>query len=90
MCVKGKMPQFDQPRIVEKPYVEEENFTSRSKVNLVDLFAGIGGFHYGVAAAAALGDAEAPVAGEAAENAGGKALHPYLKRILLHLPLLFP
>lgn len=40
-------------RIAEKPYVEEENLTSRSKVNLVDLFAGIGGFHYGVAAAAA-------------------------------------
>lgn len=35
-------------------------------------------------AMATLGDAEAPVAGEAAENAGGKALHPYLKRILLH------
>ena len=51
--MKGKMPQVDQPRIIEKPYVEEENFTSRSKVNLVDLFAGIGGFHYGVAAAAA-------------------------------------
>ena len=51
--MKGKTPHFDQSRIVEKPYVEEENFTSRSKINLVDLFAGIGGFHYGVAAAAA-------------------------------------
>jgi DNA (cytosine-5)-methyltransferase 1 len=41
-------------RIVsEKPFVEEENLVSRSKVKLVDLFAGIGGFHYGVAAAAA-------------------------------------
>jgi len=44
---------FDIPEIDEKPYVEEENFTSRSKIKLVDLFAGIGGFHYGVAAAAA-------------------------------------
>ena len=44
---------FDEPEIDEKPYVEEENFTSRSKIKLVDLFAGIGGFHYGVAAAAA-------------------------------------
>ena len=39
--------------IAEKPYVESENMTSRKKVKLVDLFAGIGGFHYGVAAAAA-------------------------------------
>jgi hypothetical protein len=30
------------------------------------------------------GAAEAPVAGEAAENAGGKALNPYLKRIVLN------
>ena len=44
---------FDQRPIREKPWVEEENFTSRSKIKLVDLFAGIGGFHYGVAAAAA-------------------------------------
>lgn len=43
----------DERPIKEKPWVEEENFTSRSKINLVDLFAGIGGFHYGVAAAAA-------------------------------------
>ena len=48
-----KSLQPGKPRIIEKPYVEEENFVSRSKVNLVDLFAGIGGFHYGVAAAAA-------------------------------------
>ena len=39
--------------VPEKPFVEEENLVSRSKVKLVDLFAGIGGFHYGVAAAAA-------------------------------------
>ena len=44
---------FDKKPIKEMPWVEEENFTSRSKIKLVDLFAGIGGFHYGVAAAAA-------------------------------------
>lgn len=38
---------------MEKPYVEGANSKSRKKVNLVDLFAGIGGFHYGLAAAAA-------------------------------------
>ena len=37
----------------EKPFVEDENFTSKKKIAIVDLFAGIGGFHYGVAAAAA-------------------------------------
>lgn len=41
------------PPIKEKPYVEQEDLASRKKVALVDLFAGIGGFHYGVAAAAA-------------------------------------
>ena len=44
---------FDQQLISDKPFVEEENLTSTSKIKLVDLFAGIGGFHYGVAAAAA-------------------------------------
>lgn len=39
--------------INEKPFVEEENHVSRKKVKIVDLFAGIGGFHYGIAAAAA-------------------------------------
>jgi DNA (cytosine-5)-methyltransferase 1 len=39
--------------INEKPFVEDENFTSRKKIKIVDLFAGIGGFHYGIAAAAA-------------------------------------
>ena len=29
----------------EKPFVEDENFTSRKKIKIVDLFAGIGGFH---------------------------------------------
>ena len=44
----------DQRKLLrEKPYVEEENLTSKKKVKIVDLFAGIGGFHYGVAAAAA-------------------------------------
>jgi len=51
--MKSQSSFIEQPQVVEKPYVEEENFTSRSKVKLVDLFAGIGGFHYGVAAAAA-------------------------------------
>jgi DNA (cytosine-5)-methyltransferase 1 len=39
--------------IRELPFVEEENVVSRKKLKLVDLFAGIGGFHYGVSAAAA-------------------------------------
>lgn len=39
--------------IKEKPYVGSGNVKSRQKVNLVDLFAGVGGFHYGIAAAAA-------------------------------------
>ena len=44
----------DQKNLLrEKPYVEEENLTSKKKIKIVDLFAGIGGFHYGVAAAAA-------------------------------------
>jgi DNA (cytosine-5)-methyltransferase 1 len=38
--------------IEEKPYVEEENHTSNAKIKIVDLFAGIGGFHYGISAAA--------------------------------------
>jgi DNA (cytosine-5)-methyltransferase 1 len=33
--------------------VEEEDLKSRKKVKIVDLFAGIGGFHYGIAASAA-------------------------------------
>lgn len=37
----------------DKPYVGEADITSRSKVKIVDLFAGIGGFHYGISAAAA-------------------------------------
>ena len=46
--------------------------------NLRDTAAG-----EGEGAGGAIGDKEAPVAGEAAENAGGKALNPYLKRIVL-------
>lgn len=37
----------------EKPYVREANVSSRAQVKIVDLFAGIGGFHYGISAAAA-------------------------------------
>lgn len=43
----------DEIPIDDVPYVQEEDFTSRSKVKVVDLFAGVGGFHYGIAAAAA-------------------------------------
>lgn len=38
--------------IVEKPYVDDGDFSSGKKLKIVDLFAGIGGFHYGVAASA--------------------------------------
>ena len=38
--------------IVEKPFVEIDPVNSRSSIKLVDLFAGIGGFHFGIAAAA--------------------------------------
>jgi DNA-cytosine methyltransferase len=39
--------------INDKPYVESNKVKTGHSVKLVDLFAGIGGFHYGVAAAAA-------------------------------------
>ena len=39
--------------IDEKPFVEDKNIVSGKKIQIVDLFAGIGGFHYGIAAAAA-------------------------------------
>ena len=39
--------------VKEKPFVEEGLKSSRRTVKTVDLFAGIGGFHYGIAAAAA-------------------------------------
>jgi DNA (cytosine-5)-methyltransferase 1 len=38
--------------IIERPYVEEENRRSKKRVKIVDLFAGIGGFHYGISASA--------------------------------------
>jgi DNA (cytosine-5)-methyltransferase 1 len=41
------------PLIREKAYVEDGLKGSRKKIQIVDLFAGIGGFHYGIAAAAA-------------------------------------
>jgi DNA (cytosine-5)-methyltransferase 1 len=44
---------LEEKLIDEMPYVEEENFTSKNKLKIVDLFAGIGGFHYGIAASAA-------------------------------------
>lgn len=44
---------LEETLIDETPYVEEENTTSKNKIKIVDLFAGIGGFHYGVAASAA-------------------------------------
>jgi DNA (cytosine-5)-methyltransferase 1 len=43
---------FSGREVNEKPFVEAENLTSRSKIKIVDLFAGIGGFHYGIAASA--------------------------------------
>ena len=46
------MPRMNKI-ITEKPFVEDEDIISRKKVKIVDLFAGIGGFHYGIAAAAA-------------------------------------
>jgi DNA (cytosine-5)-methyltransferase 1 len=38
---------------IEKPFVEEGIRSAKTNLNIVDLFAGIGGFHYGIAAAAA-------------------------------------
>jgi DNA (cytosine-5)-methyltransferase 1 len=43
---------FSGREVDEKPFVESENLTSKNKVKVVDLFAGIGGFHYGIAASA--------------------------------------
>jgi DNA (cytosine-5)-methyltransferase 1 len=39
--------------INDKPYLTETSSASRRQIKLVDLFSGIGGFHYGIAAAAA-------------------------------------
>ena len=38
--------------IADDPYVEDGIKKSKNSIKIVDLFAGIGGFHYGVAAAA--------------------------------------
>lgn len=58
-ATKGKMNimdirgiHFSGREVDEKPFVEAENLTSKNKVKVVDLFAGIGGFHYGIAASA--------------------------------------
>ena len=40
--------------IDDVPFVQEEDFVSRRKIKVVDWFAGMGGFHYGIAAAAAM------------------------------------
>ena len=46
-------PQVRARRLIdEKPWVRIKRVDSRSNVKIVDLFAGIGGFHYGIAAAA--------------------------------------
>ncbi len=44
---------FEGLPIVDDPFVGEPLYGAKKEVLLVDLFAGIGGFHYGVAAAAA-------------------------------------
>ena len=44
---------FDVTPIADDPFVGEPFRGSKKEVLLVDLFAGIGGFHYGIAAAAA-------------------------------------
>ena len=38
--------------IDDDPYVEDGIKKSKNSIKIVDLFAGIGGFHYGIAAAA--------------------------------------
>ena len=46
-------PQIRSRRLIdEKPWVRIKRVDSKSTVKIVDLFAGIGGFHYGIAAAA--------------------------------------
>lgn len=47
----SKIPQG--PLVNDKPYVTRNKIHSKKNIKLVDLFAGIGGFHFGVAAAAA-------------------------------------
>ena len=45
-CLKNSEP------IDDDPYVEDGVKNSKNPIKIVDLFAGIGGFHYGIAAAA--------------------------------------
>jgi DNA (cytosine-5)-methyltransferase 1 len=53
---------FGNEIIDDSPFVEEENITSNDKVKIVDLFAGIGGFHYGISASSAkLGKGVSPI-----------------------------
>ena len=47
-----KVSSINSP-LVEKAYVEDGLIDARKNLQIVDLFAGIGGFHYGIAAAAA-------------------------------------
>jgi len=48
-----EIQQIAKNAVKEKPYVEESIVNSKAKVKIVDLFAGIGGFHYGIGSAAA-------------------------------------
>jgi tRNA G37 N-methylase Trm5 len=43
---------FTRERIKESPCVGEEFKGGKDQVKIVDLFAGIGGFHFGIAASA--------------------------------------
>jgi DNA (cytosine-5)-methyltransferase 1 len=45
--------KHSQLPINDKPFVSSNRVKNGTSLNLVDLFAGIGGFHYGIAAAAA-------------------------------------
>ena len=47
----GTMTSSSKP-IDDKAYIKDINTAYRNPVKIVDLFAGIGGFHYGIAAAA--------------------------------------
>jgi DNA (cytosine-5)-methyltransferase 1 len=49
----SEFSQRTKKTVKENPYVEESNPDSENKVKIVDLFAGIGGFHYGIGSAAA-------------------------------------
>ena len=49
---KNTTDLFGHSEQSDLPIVEEENLNTKQKVKIVDLFAGIGGFHYGIAAAA--------------------------------------